>query len=163
MLNIIGIKFRHMSVVILLILWSLSATTALYALMPLEVEKVKKEASQAISTPQEETQDIMSEEESSATEEKIADEIKRTKEEKKKIIEEAKKKRIPEQRKPFIKEGPVVEDYYSLKLKEKEMEPLERHNVIIGEKPVELILTLLTLSIIIYLLHRLLINNRSRQ
>ena len=43
------------------------------------------------------------------------------------------------------------------------MEPLERHNVIIGEKPVELILTLLTLSIIIYLLHRLLINNRSRQ
>jgi hypothetical protein len=162
--NIIDIKFRYVAMVILLILWSLSTVATTYALMPLGVEKVeKKEEPQKISAPQQGTTDIMPEEEISVTEEKIADEIKRTKEEKKKIIAEAKKKKIPEQRKPFIKEGPVEKNYYSLKLKKREMEPIERHDVIIGGKPVELILALLILSIIIYLLYRLLMNSRPRQ
>lgn len=85
-------------------------------------------------------------------EEKIAEQIKQIKEEKKRIIlEEVEKGEIPEQIRPFVKED-IVD--YRVKPKTEEIEPLERHNVIIGEKPVQLFLILIILSIIVYLLYR---------
>lgn len=141
-------KKRLILVSLLFILWSLLVPASLVALAPI---KGGAESEEEAATLEKEPVGKMSKEEAAAIEKKIMEDIEKTIEEKKGIIEKARKERRPIKRMPFVAE----EERPYLASPLKRVEPLERHNILLGQNPFAVILTLILLSFITYLLYRL--------
>ncbi|MBL7068977.1 MAG: hypothetical protein ISS34_03895 [Candidatus Omnitrophica bacterium] len=152
-------KLKIETVIVSVFAFFLLVPSSAYALRPLGTKSVDAESKKVVS--QEGAAEEISAKDVSGMKRRIAEEIEKTKEEKRKIIEKVKKEGPPavRKRRPFE----AVEGVrYTARPEPKIIEPTQRHNVLIKERPFVVILTLLALAGIAYLLYRLILRRMSK-
>lgn len=166
-------RLRFLFVLIFSCCLLLATTVRAYALMPADRTLVsgtseEEAAAQGKKEKTTVTKGAVSEE-PSETEKSLSENIRTIKERKKKIIEEVKvqearrqEKKRTRRRKIASKEEMERIYYAASPLRQQKIEPLNRHNVIVGQNPVPVFATLLVLSLLIYLAYRLMVRKASK-